>query len=226
MLRAFAGRLRASCVPQEFAAYRDARPRVSDRARPLEEVPFVVLDTETTGLDAARDRVLEVAAVPVRGATISVAGCLDLRVRQHLTSAGGVDVHEITPGEAAKGLPEDEVARRLLPLFAGAVLIGHHVAFDVEVLDRLVRRSLGFPLLNRCYDTVTLALRADGRLQDREGVPRGELALDALCARHGVQIEGRHTAMGDAFATALLFLKLLARLRERRVRTLGDLLGR
>lgn len=226
MLSSLAGRLRASRVPREFAAYREARPRWADRRRPLEEVRFVVLDTETTGLDPSRDRVLEVAAVPVRNSTIAVAECLDLRVRQHLTSAGGVDVHEITPGEAAKGLPEDEVARRLLPLLAGAVLIGHHVAFDVVALDRLVRRGLGFPLLNRSCDTVELALRADGRLHEREGVPRGELSLDALCGRYGVEVAGRHTALGDAFATALLFLKLLARLRARKVRTLGDLLGR
>lgn len=226
MLSSLAGRLRASRVPREFAAYREARPRWADRRRPLEEIRFVVLDTETTGLDPSRDRVLEVAAVPVRDSTIAVAECLDLRVRQHLTTAGGVDVHEITPGEAAKGLPEDVVARRLLPLLAGAVLVGHHVAFDVEALDRLVRRSLGFPLLNRSCDTLELALRAEGRIHEREGVPRDELSLDALCGRHGVEVAGRHTAMGDAFATALLFLKLLARLRARRVRTLGELLGR
>jgi DNA polymerase-3 subunit epsilon len=226
MLRALAGWARASRVPAEFAEYRDAQPRWSDRARPVDEVRFVVLDTETTGLDPARDRVLSVAAVGVRGFSIDVSDSLDLRVRQHLATAGGVDVHEITPGEAARGLPEEEVARRLLGFLGGAVLIGHHVAFDVAVLGRLVRRTLGFPLLNRSYDTVALAGRVDGKLLDSEAVPRAQLALDALCGRYGVEIEGRHTAMGDAFATALLFLKLLSRLKERRVRTLGDLLGR
>ena len=114
----------------------------------------------------------------------------------------------------------------ILPFLGGAVLIGHHVAFDVEVLDRLVRRNLGFPLLNRSYDTLALARRVDRQLGDPDGVRPDELGLEALCDRYGVEIEGRHTAMGDAFATALLFLKLLARLKERRVRTLGDLVGR
>lgn len=226
MLRAFAGWVRASRVPAEFSEYRDAQPRWADRNKPLEEVRFVVLDTETTGLDPSRDRVLEVAAIGVRGSSIAVSDGLDLRVRQHLTTPGGVDVHEITPGEAARGLPEEEVARRLLPFLGGAVLIGHHVAFDVAVLGRLVRRSLGVPLLNRSYDTVALAGRVDRKLLDPEAGPRDRLGLEALCARYGVEIEGRHTAMGDAFATALLFLKLLSRLKERRVRTLGDLLGR
>jgi len=226
MLHTLAGWARASRVPPEFEAYRSAQLRWADRKRPLDEVRFVVLDTETTGLDPARDRVLAVAAVGVRGSSIDVSDGLDLRVRQHLTAAGGVDVHEITPGEAARGLPEEEVARRLLPFLGGAVLIGHHVAFDVAVLDRLVRRALGFPLLNRSYDTVALAGRVDGKLLDPEAGPRDRLGLEALCSRYGVEIEGRHTAVGDAFATALLFLKLLSRLKERRVRTLGDLLGR
>jgi DNA polymerase-3 subunit epsilon len=226
MLRALAGWLRPPRVPPEFEPYRSAQPRWADRKTPLGEIRFVVLDTETTGLDPSRDRVLEVAAVGVRGSSIDVADGLDLRVRQHLTTAGGVDVHEITPGEAARGLPEEEVARRLLAFLGGAVLIGHHVAFDVAVLDRLVRRALGFPLLNRSYDTVAMAGRVDRRLLDPEAVARDQLGLEALCARYGVEIEGRHTALGDAFATALLFLKLLARLEERRVRTLGDLLGR
>jgi len=226
MLHALAGWARASRVPAEFADYRAAQLRWADRKRPLDEVRFVVLDTETTGLDPARDRVLEVAAVGVRGSSIAVSDGLDLRVRQHLTTPGGVEVHEITPGEAAKGIPEKDVARRLLAFLGGAVLIGHNVAFDVAVLGRLVRRTLGFPLLNRSYDTLALAGRVDRRLLDPEAVARDQLDLEALCRRYDVDIEGRHTAMGDAFATALLFLKLLARLKERRVRTLGDLLGR
>ncbi len=226
MLHALSGWLRASRVTPEFAAYRNAQSRWADRKQPLEEVRFVVLDTETTGLDPVRDRVLEVAAVGVRGSSIAVSDSLDFRVRQHLTTPGGVYVHEITPGEAAKGLPEEEVARRLLWFLGGAVLIGHHVAFDVMVLDRLVRRSLGFPLLNRSYDTLALARRVDRRLHDLHDVSPEELGLEALCNRYGVEIAGRHTALGDAFATALLFLKLLARLKERRVRTLGDLIGR
>ena len=226
MFHALAGWARAFRVPSEFAEYRDAQLRWADRKRPLEDVRFVVLDTETTGLDPARDRVLEVAAVGVLGSSIAVSDGLDLRVRQHLTTPGGVEVHEITPGEAAKGLPEKDVARRLLAFLGGAVLIGHHVAFDVAVLDRLLRRSLGLPLLNRSYDTLALAGRVDRRLLDPEAGSRDQLGLEALCARYGVEIEGRHTAMGDAFATALLFMKLLARLKERRVRTLGDLLGR
>ena len=106
----------------------------------------------------------------MRGSSIAVSDGLDLRVRQHLTTPGGVDIHEITPGEAAKGVPEEEVAWRLLPFLGGAVLIGHHVAFDVEVLDRLVRRNLGFPLLNRSYDTLALARRVDRQLGDPDGV--------------------------------------------------------
>lgn len=227
MLHALAGWMRAPRVPPEFDAYRDAQPRWADRKRPLDEVRFVVLDTETTGLDPARDRVLEVAAVGVLGSCIAVSDCLDLRVRQHLTTPGGVDIHEITPGEAAKGLPEEDVARRLLAFLGGAVLIGHHVAFDVVALDRLVRRNLGFPLLNRSYDTLALARRVDRQHREpEEAVPPAERDLDALCRRYDVEIEGRHTALGDSFATALLFLKLLARLKERRVRTLGDLIGR
>ena len=111
MLHALAGWVRASRVPMEFKWYRDAQPRWADRKRLLDEIRFVVRH----GDDGARPGAgpdLEVAAIGVPGSSIAVSDGLDLRVRQHLTTPGGVDIHEITPGEAAKGVPEEEVAWR------------------------------------------------------------------------------------------------------------------
>lgn len=61
---------------------------------------------------------------------------------------------------------------------------------------------------NRCLDTMalTLHLEKDGAFSDRP--PIRQFTLDALCEMFGVIPHGRHTASGDAFMTAEVFLRL------------------
>ena len=49
-----------------------------------------------------------------------------------------------------------------------------------------------------------------------------ELDLDVIAERLGVEIEGRHTALGDALVTAEIYLRLLPRLMDAGVTTLGE----
>ena len=95
--------------------------------------------------------------------------------------------------------------------------MAHNAAFDMKCLD-IAAAEAGLPRIdNPVLDTLFLSYALH---QEIEGH-----SLDAIAARMGITIEGRHTSLGDARATAQVFLGLLSLLPRRGVRTLADAKG-
>lgn len=234
-LAALRARGRVADWPTELRAYAEARDRF-DAGADLDAVRFVVLDTETTGLDVDTDRLLSIAGVAVRGGLILPADSFEATVRQDgVGGAAAVAVHGLVRRDVAAGTDEAEAVVAFLDWARDAVWVGQHVAFDVAVLDaalaRLVPSGAVAPRVwNPTLDTEGLARRVDGAAFDRSAGPgssahAGRQSLDALLSSHGLETVDRHTAAGDALATAELFQRLLVRAeRERGIRTLRALL--
>jgi DNA polymerase-3 subunit epsilon len=115
--------------------------------------------------------------------------------------------------------------------FAGdAVLVAHQAAFDMRMLQKAIAPHRGAKVWNASVDTAQLAKRVEvGSMtpnQARGADPRNAYQLDSLVERYGIDVPERHTAAGDALATALLFQRLLKKAEHRGIRTLGDLLAR
>lgn len=202
-------------------AYRDGTvPRVA-RKSPLDPLTFVVIDAETTGFDPGKDRILSLAAVPVRAGRLEVAAMrswLVYQPRAPLTDA--VRVHGILPSETLTGRPEKEVLAELLPMITGAVLVGHHVGFDVQMLNAALHRHFGVRVRNPRLDTAKLAMQVLEPFR-RTGYP-GQRApsLDELCTHCEISPLERHTAEGDAFTTAELLMVLCSKYARQRGRPL------
>jgi len=112
----------------------------------------------------------------------------------------------------------DVVLRAFLRFAEGAVLVGHEVWFDLRCLEPDVAR-LGLPSLTATrpvLDSLLLSQAVHASASDHD--------LDAVAARLGVTIQARHSALGDALATAEVFVRLLELLRKRHIRTLGQAL--
>jgi DNA polymerase III subunit epsilon len=175
---------------------------------PIEQVRFVVLDSETTGLDQRTDRIITIGAVAVCSHEIVLEDSFDalLKVAEN-TSA--VTVHGITRDEASGGMEEGEALVRFLDYLRDGVIVGHHIGHDIGVLDAGYERGWGFRTMNRSLDTMDLALHLerDGAFAGRP--PIRSFTLDALCDLFEVIPHDRHTASGDAFLTAQVFLRLL-----------------
>jgi DNA polymerase-3 subunit epsilon len=90
------------------------------------------------------------------------------------------------------------------------VIVGHHIGHDIAMLDGSCERHWGFRLRNRCVETMHLALHLQAAGAFSNHRPAKHFTLDALCDRFGVEPYGRHTATGDAFLTAQVFLRLSA----------------
>ena len=218
----------AAAGPHAPAYYQRYRQRLRDegqaRSTPLDQVRFVVLDTETTGLDHKRDHVVSFGAVRLRGGVIAVADAVDWRIRTDLPSPGhSIVVHGVLNAELEDGLPPGRFAERLLEYIGADVIVGYRLGFDMAIVNRLIREHAGGRIDNPTVDVFDLGMRADYPLKPGFVNPE-PYGFDALCARYALETPARHTALGDAYTTALLTAKLLHRLREAGVQSLGDLL--
>lgn len=190
---------------------------------PVEQVRFIVLDSETTGLDPRKDRLITIGAVAVIDGEILLEDSYEALLKvQYNTSA--VTVHGITVEESQAGLDEPEALEQFMDYLKDGIIVGHHIGHDVATFNAGYERHWGFSMSNLSLDTMALALilEADGAFAGYENFHN--FSLDALCDRFGVIPHDRHTAPGDAFMTAQVFLRLL-RLAQKVGRTkLGQVL--
>lgn len=189
---------------------------------PLDEARFVVLDLETTGLDVARDRMISAAAVAVSGWSICLEEVLELHIRPEVPiSPASIPIHGLLPSDVEGGVSEREAVEQIDAFIGPDVIVGHHIRFDLGILDRARAR----PRRRAFVDTGRLAIRLE------HGPTPGYVevkppSLDALARDLGVCVQSRHTASGDVLATAEIFLAQLARAKAKGIRTVGDLTRR
>lgn len=220
----------ANTWPEALREYM-ANKSVPSKSTPLAKVRFVVFDSETSGLDLAKNRLLSIAGVAMAGPEVRLDDAFEAMVAQ--PDVGGADaavVHGLVSNDLAGGLPEDEAAARFLAFAGDAVLVAHHAAFDIQMLRKAIASYRGAKVWNPTIDTAQLAERLEvGPMSSNRASgtePREAYRLDSLVERYGIDVPERHTASGDALATALLFQRLLKKAEHRGIHTLGDLLAR
>ncbi|MBB5353234.1 DNA polymerase-3 subunit epsilon [Haloferula luteola] len=210
----------------EVARYLAGTPRRLSRNTPFSELSFLVLDAETTGFNLSTDRLLSVAAMPVRHGRAEAGGLRSWLFHQpDVAITAATRIHTILPSDSVGGTPERQVLQELLPAATGALIVGHHIGFDIGMLNAAMRRHFHTPLRNRTLDTALLSMRVLDAFRRTGYSNQRPPGLDEVCAHLGLSIWERHTADGDTFATAQIFLLLCARLRRKLGRdlVLGDL---
>lgn len=181
----------------------------------LELADFVVVDLETTGLSAARDRICEIGAQRVR--CLELADAFETLVDPKVPIPAAVRALTGIGPAALRGAPGTELAvRRLLAFAAESPLVAHNARFDLAFLDREVERLTGRRIAAPVVDTVWLARRLLGERTRRAG-------LAALAHFFGTATEPCHRALPDARATAEILVQLIGLAQERGARTVADL---
>ncbi len=209
--------------------YRNATPGKISRKTPVDRLRLIVLDAETTGFDIGSDRLLTLACVEVSSGQLRVSDFHAWLFHQPAARVNdAVAVHGILPSETAQGQPEKEALAEALPILSGAVLVGHHVGFDAGMLDHALRAHFGLGARNLLVDTARLAMAELEAFRKTAYPNQRPPSLDEVCSNLGLPMHDRHTASGDTFATAQVFLLLAARARRRlgRPLRLGDLHAR
>jgi DNA polymerase-3 subunit epsilon/CBS domain-containing protein len=176
---------------------------------------FVAVDLETTGLDPRRDAIVALAAIPFVEREPQ-PGLVTLVQPGRAIPPASTAIHGITDEMVAAAPPVRPALGALEDALGGDVLVGHGIEFDLAMIGRARRTHRLPPLRNRALDTMRLALALHRDLTDP--------GLDAVAARLGVPVNGRHTARGDAIAAGRILLALLPGLSAHGLRTLPELL--
>lgn len=194
--------------PALFADYLRHFERSYSDDTPADRVRFVVLDSETTGLDPRKDRLITIGAVSVVAGEILLDDVFDSLIQMPY-NLGSVTVHGVTRDESQSGVTEPVALEAFLEYLRDGCIVGHHIGHDIASLNAGYERHWGFSLQNRSLDTMdlTLHLERDGAFAGRDAI--SNFSLDGLCSQFGVIPHDRHTASGDAFMTAQVFLRLL-----------------
>ena len=180
---------------------------------PLDRVPVVSLDLETTGLRAGSDRIIQIGAI----------GGADAEPFDALVNPGlpilpaSTRIHGISDAmvSGAEALPL--VLPRLRNVLSDKLILGFNIGFDLAVLDAEAERhgldwSWTAALCLRQLATRLLGPEAMMMLAD----------LEALAAHFEVPVTDRHTARGDAAITLAIYQRMLPALAGQGIVTLGD----
>jgi len=178
---------------------------------------YVIFDLETTGLSLNQDRVVSAAAYRVVDGRIALGDVFSSLVspgRDIPSSA--VKIHGIMPSMVDDAPSFAEVFEKFLGYLGTDILVGYHVGFDLHFLNIYMQQTHGFPVQNLVLDAQSMCRQFcfPPHLRSYAGRLKGNQDLDTVARHFDIVIQERHTALGDALATAMIFQRILLEIEK------------
>ena len=168
---------------------------------------LVSLDIETTSLDVSKAQILSIAAVIIKGNRVLSSEKLSLILSppKDLPRAS-VKIHKLRRIDLDEGLPVTEALEKMLKFIGNRPIVGYNVGYDLAVLDQHLRPLFDFSIPNLYIDVMDLYRK---KAQLSGGVEcQINLSFEAIARSLDVPVLGRHTALGDAITTAIIYVRL------------------
>ncbi|WP_437395654.1 3'-5' exonuclease [Flagellimonas lutimaris] len=184
----------------------------------IHENTFVVLDTETTGFSMTKDRMLCIGALKLLDNNIVVKESFEVYIQQEHYNTESAEIHGILKKTKRNSISELDALKQFLVYAKNHILVGHHVMFDINMINAALKRN-GLPKLkNKTLDTESLYIRTlliSTVVQQKE-----RYSLDDLAKKFSISRKDRHTALGDAYITAIAFLRTIEKLKSQKIKDL------
>lgn len=194
--------------------------RNSKKYSNFEDIRFVALDTETTGFDYENDRILCIGAVAIKNNKILVSDAIEIYIKQDVFNKETVKIHGIRKDGDEEKLSEEEAIIKFIDYLDDAVIVAHHTAFDVTMINMALKRLNVGSLESKQLDTNYIHKKIA-----KTDTYKKIFSLEELCEIYDVKMHDRHTALGDALITAYLFLKQTAKYKKNNALNLFDLIN-
>ncbi|CAM4026197.1 3'-5' exonuclease [Flavobacterium sinopsychrotolerans] len=166
---------------------------------------FVVLSTETSGLNPDKDVILSIGSFAVINNSIVIGDNFEAILLQYKFFHDNGLSNEFLVESKMKKLGEPEAIKLFIEFIGNSVLVGHHIDFDVEMINAALERLDCGRLKNEALD-IDVMHRKLHDINDKQ------FSLEELCVAYNIPVSDRNSAAEDAYKTALLFLKLKSRL--------------
>jgi DNA polymerase-3 subunit epsilon len=185
-------------------------PEIDERS--LTDIIYTVFDTETTGLNPEEDEIISIGAVRIVNSHLLKDENFDQLVNPgRSVPFESIKFHGIKSEMLENRPPIEKVLPNFKRFVHDTVMVGHNAAFDMRMLH--IKEDLtNIKFINPVLDTMLLSAVVHPA--------HGDHSLEAIAERLGVNIVGRHTALGDAIATGELFIKLIPLLAKMGINTL------
>lgn len=182
---------------------------------PAQDVTYLVLDIEMTGLEVREHQMVSLGWVKVVSNKVVLSSAQHIYINTGSQVGQSATIHQIRDVELEQGVSEQEAMSLLLQASSGSVLVFHHAYLDRQFLNRALRRLFSAPLVAPVVDTLELEKRYLERTQTP--IEPGSLRLGACRDRYGLPQYQAHNALVDAVATAELLLAIIARKKKSRL---------
>lgn len=166
---------------------------------------FVVLSTETSGLSPDKDVILSIGSFAIIDNSIVIGDSFEAVLLQYKFFHDNGLSNEFLVESKMKKLGEPDAIKLFIEFIGNSVLVGHHIDFDVEMINAALER-LG------CGRLKNEALDVDVMHRKLHDINDKQFSLDELCSAYNIPKSDRNSSAEDAYKTALLFLKLKSRL--------------
>lgn len=166
---------------------------------------FVVLSTETTGLNPEKDVILSFGAIAVINNNIVVSDSFEVVLLQYKFLHDNDMSNEFIIESSQPKLGEREALEALIEYIGNGILVGHRIHFDVEMINAALEKMDCGRLKNEALDIEIM----HRKLLD---VTDKNFSVDELCKVYKIERPDRISSSEDAYTIALLFLKLKSRL--------------
>lgn len=169
---------------------------------------IVALDCEMTSLDTQKAELVSIAAVKIKGTQVLTSDKLDIKLQKPENLTGdSIKIHRIRGVDLLGGEILSDALTQLLEFVGNRPIMGYNIQYDMTVLNRFIRPRFGFSLPNKTIELSHCYLEKMQR-----AVPNIEpnLQFETIAKKLDVPMVGqRHTALGDAITTALMYVCLL-----------------
>lgn len=192
----------------------------------LAELHYAVIDTELTSLDSRRNRLLSIGAVAMDGSKIRIGDPFYRVVNPGVeVPAESVRIHKLRPADVEQGIAPQAAMAELREFIGSRVLVGHFFRIDLQALGKeLGEQQHEFSNPAICTARVHRWMVQNGPLHENVHEQLKTLDLATLAREYNLEFREAHHALEDAFLTARLWQKQMARLLAMGVRDLGGLL--
>ena len=167
---------------------------------------FVVIDTETTGLNVSKDEILSIGAIKIKNNKILTSKTFEVYLKPSRNiDTKSIEIHGIRLCDLESAKEPALAIEEFFFFFVSTTVVGYYLEFDIAMLNKYIKPLIGVGLPNETLEVSELYFE-----KTIETIPQGniDLRFDTILKNCSIPNMGAHNAVNDAIMTAMIFLKL------------------